>query len=125
MNKRILVIEDDPFAQEFYRMLLEKAGFILDISEDGDEIIKRITKDHFDILIIDINLKNTFLENKKIDGMDIFKRIRSIKYIPSIIITAYTKYKNENIDDIADEFILKPITDFNILLKKIEKIIER
>lgn len=125
--KNLLIIEDDPITITLYKYILKKAGFNLFILEDGNEIMQLLSISEIDLIIMDISLKNTYLDNQKIDGIKFSKYIKcNPKYnkIPIIIVTAYSgKIKEENFikDNMADKIITKPIVDFNMFINIIKE----
>ncbi|HPN36997.1 MAG TPA: response regulator [Melioribacteraceae bacterium] len=127
----LLVVEDDPFTRQFYDFLFSKFGFNLIQTEDGDEVFKVLNEKKVDLVIMDINLKNTFLENKKADGVIITRKIKEdpqFNNIPVMLVTAYQKKGGERnyLDDsLADDYIVKPITDYNELMNKVNKLISK
>lgn len=129
MSKKILIVEDDPFTQQFYSYFFARTSYEAIITENGDEIIDTLKNKKISLLILDINLKNTYLEDEKTDGVQIARYIRKnkdISPVPIILVTAYQDKigNNETFDrTIADDYILKPLNDFDELLNKIEKTI--
>jgi len=127
MTKKILIVEDDPFTQHFYKYFFAKTSYQTIITENGDEIINTLINKKISLLILDINLKNTYLNKKKTDGVEIARYIRDnnkIAPVPIILVTAYQeKIGNAKAFNraIADDYILKPLSDFDELLYKIEK----
>jgi len=126
-----LVIEDDPFTKVFYKKLLtDKLGYKIDLLEDGNKILEAVGKENYALIILDINLINSYLNGKKTDGVQISKTIKTKfpdKQIPILLITAYKKgNKTDNffVQSLADDYIIKPIADFNILLDKVTQLIE-
>jgi len=73
--KNILIVEDDPFTQDFYSFLLKRAGFNFLILEDGDVIINKLQFDDFDLVIMDISLKNSSINGTKVNGIQLTKHI--------------------------------------------------
>ncbi|NOX18794.1 MAG: response regulator [Chlorobi bacterium] len=131
MEKKILVIEDDPFTKIFYKKILsDKLGYKIDILEDGDKILEAVAVENYVLIILDINLINSYLDGKKTDGVQISKAIKTKfpdRNIPILLITAYKKgNKTDNffVQSLADDYIIKPIADFNILLDKVTQLIE-
>ena len=126
MNGKIIIVEDDPFSQEFYLLLFEKRGYDCVVEEDGDKLIKDIQNENVDLIIMDINLRNTYFEGEKIDGVQlsrIIKQNEKLKSIPILLITAYSDSIVENKyfeESMAEDYIIKPITDFNKLINKVE-----
>ncbi len=125
--KNLLIIEDDPITITLYKYILKKAGFNLFILEDGNEIMQLLSISEIDLIIMDISLKNTYLDNQKIDGIKFSKYIKcNPRYnkIPIIIVTAYSgKIKEENFikENMADKIITKPIVDFNLFINIIRE----
>lgn len=130
MNEKILIVEDDPFTQQFYKFFFERAKYDILITENGDQVFKYLQEEHVILLILDINLKNTYYNQKKTDGLEIAKMIKeNTDYcdVPILLVTAYqnklgnTQFFSERL---ADDYIIKPIYDFNELLAKVKKLIK-
>lgn len=68
-NKKILIIEDDQLLREFYHELLVSEGFQVDIAEDGDIGLNKITQGGYNLVLLDIMLP-------KKDGVQILKILR-------------------------------------------------
>lgn len=125
----ILIIEDDSFMQDFYKAFFKKIGMKIVILEETNDITNEIDKGNVVLIIMDINLRNTFLNNKRADGIK-FSRFIKVKYsqmqIPILLITAYPLLSfGENImsDSLADDYLIKPIIDYNKLIEKINKLV--
>ena len=129
MNKTILIIEDDPFSQDFYNFIFRKAGLKSLIMEDGDQILLELAKGEVGIIIMDINLKNTSLNGDRINGVKfsrIIKETEKYKSIPILLVTAYSISTNGDsffAESLADDYIVKPIIDYNELISKIKSLL--
>jgi len=129
MNPKIVVVEDDPFSQDFYKFIFSKAGYESLIIEEGDKLFEVLLHNDISLVIMDINLKNTYLNGEKTDGMKlsrIIKQDKRISKIPILLITAYTVSnigKDFFEESLAEDYITKPILDFNLLINKIKKLI--
>jgi len=128
MMEKIIVVEDDTFSQQFYKFLLEKHGYETLITDDLEAVLKDMEESLPVLIIMDVNLTNSFLNGKKIDGIDFSKYIKSnpkFQHIPILIITAHS-YESEKKkileDSLANDIFPKPIYDFNKLLNKIEEL---
>jgi CheY-like chemotaxis protein len=127
----LLIVEDDPFTRQFYDFLFSKFGFKIIQTEDGDEVFKILEDKKIDMIIMDINLKNTFLEKVKVDGVIITRKIKDnpkFKNIPVMLVTAYKNKggdRNYLDESLADDYIVKPITDYNELMNKVNKLISK
>ncbi len=130
MKKTLLIIEDDPFTQQFYSYLFPKDEFELIQTEDGSIAFEALEKGIVNLIIMDVSLKNTFYKNQKYDGLtltNLIKKDEKFKDIPLIMITAYKKLtKNSlNFDECtADDYIVKPITDFKMFLDKVRNLVK-
>lgn len=128
MNK-IVVVEDDPFAQHFYTYLLNKAGYKPVVLENGDVIIETLNTDEIKLVIMDINLKNTYYKGEKVNGIFLSRLIKQdavICKIPILLVTAYSPILKDDgffQESLADDYITKPIIDFNCLLDKVKTLI--
>ncbi len=128
--KNILIIEDDPFTIDFYNFVFKKAGFHPIVQEDGDKVIEILAADNINLIVMDINLKNTYLMGNKIDGVKLsafIKQKDGIKHPPVLLVTAYSPNLKESDflkESLAEDFIIKPVIDFNQLINKVNMLIE-
>ncbi|MFZ5906478.1 MAG: response regulator [Nitrospirota bacterium] len=106
--KRILIIEDEADLVELIAYNLKKEGFAVESSSDGDDALKKIRKEPYDLLILDLMLPG-------IQGMELCRIVRSdpkTARTPIIMLTA----KGEEIDRIlglemgADDYMAKPFS---------------
>jgi two-component system alkaline phosphatase synthesis response regulator PhoP/two-component system response regulator VicR len=113
MKRKILIVDDEEVIRKFLRIHLDKLGYEVMEAADGEQAIKELGKDDFDLLICDI------LMPKK-DGWEVIKEAKSnpkTKDIPVIILTA----KNEDSDmfkgyDLgASYYMTKPFTKGQLL----------
>jgi len=129
MSRKIIIVEDDPFSQDFYKFIFSKAGFETLITEDGEKLLDYLRQGDISLVIMDINLKNTYLNGEKTDGMKlsrVIKQEKLISKVPILLITAYTASnigKNFFEESLAEDYITKPILDFNLLINKVNKLI--
>ncbi|MCX6151068.1 MAG: response regulator [Ignavibacteriales bacterium] len=128
MKTNILVMEDDTFTQQFYGLLFNRAGFDSIITDEGDKFIETLENEQISIIILDLNLKNTYLKNERVDGISLAKKVKEdsrFAQIPILIVSAYKNLTNGRnfLDETgAEDYILKPISDFNELLKKVNNL---
>ncbi len=129
MSGRLLLIEDDPFTKKFYSHLFKKVNIPFLLSEDPAEIMSIVENEDVQLVLLDINLKNSSIDGKNVSGMELAKQIKQnakSSHIPVILVSAYKKNKEINYfleNGFADDYITKPITDLNLFLKKINKFI--
>lgn len=119
METRVLIVDKDKTFVKGLKYSLEQDGFIVDTLIDEKEILERIEKNKYNIVLLGIEPPNS-------SGLNICKSIREISKIPIIVMLE----KGEDIDVIlaleqgADDYIVKP---FNILVfkAKIKAILRR
>ncbi|MBW7841594.1 MAG: response regulator [Ignavibacterium sp.] len=127
--KRIIVVEDDMITQQFYSMFFNKNGFNVTVTDDGDKILDTLFNEDVGLILMDINLSNTYLNGIKTDGIKLAQIIKSneeFKNIPVVLVTAYSlssQVKNLLNETKAVDIISKPILDYNRFLKKINTFI--
>ena len=56
MNKKILLVEDDPFLIDIYTTKLSSSGFDTKVATKGEEAINKITEEIFDLVLLDVVL---------------------------------------------------------------------
>lgn len=101
---KILVIEDEKKIASFLRKGLEAAGFVVDVSHDGDEGFTLATTRPYDGVVLDIMLPGR-------DGLSILRNLRERKNpLPVVLLTARSEL-NERLEGLnlgADDYLTKP-----------------
>ncbi len=116
---KILLLEDDIFLGDLVREHLQERGFEVVLSSDGEDAYERIQQEHFDILLLDINVPG-------IKGSELLKLLREQKInTPAIFITSLNTAKDvkEGFAIGADDYIKKPF-EFEELDARLEHIIK-
>ena len=84
MKKTIMVVEDESIAAlELCETLRNMGYFVPEPVGSADKVIGAVIKEQPDAIFMDINLSNF------IDGIDVAQRIKLLKDIPLIYLTAY------------------------------------
>ena len=101
---KVLVVEDDKKLGGFLRKGLEARGFVVDLSDNGDEGYTLATTHSYDALVLDIMLPGR-------DGLSIVRNLRERRSaVPVILLTARSAL-NERLDGLntgADDYLTKP-----------------
>ena len=82
--KTILHVEDDALIVHVYRAPLERAGFQVEVAEDGLIAAKMLFKSRPDLLVLDLMIP-------KLSGRDVIKYIRStpaLQSLPIVILSS-------------------------------------
>lgn len=119
-NKKVLIAEDSSVIQNLTRKILEFQNFEICSVKNGKEVLKNLEKDHFDIILMDINMP-------QMDGMACAREIRKLSdkqksQIPIIAITGNAKnYSDQDFQDAGiNEYLQKPL-DFDKLVECVKK----
>lgn len=51
---RILVVDDSSLQQKMMAVMLRKLGFQADVAENGEEAVKALDKENYDVIFMDI-----------------------------------------------------------------------
>lgn len=90
--KKILVVEDDKFLANAYRIKLSKAGFEVKIAYDGEEVISTLETFTADLIILDLVMP-------KKDGFKVLQDLKeSEKWRNIPILIASNLGQQEDID---------------------------
>lgn len=114
----ILVAEDEFYIANLIKISLTQAGYHCILAEDGEQALKLVEKENFDLILLDIMMP-------KIDGYELLDYIRVYK-TPVIFITAKTSVsdKVKGLKLGAEDYITKPF-DTAELLARIEVVLRR
>jgi two-component system response regulator PilR (NtrC family) len=113
---RILIVEDEKSMREVLKILLEDEGYETMSASDGQDGIRRIQEDIFDIVITDIKMP-------KADGFEVLKKVKEISPTSIVImITAFgtTESTIEAMKLGAYDYIHKPfkIDEIRLIINK-------
>ena len=124
-GKKILLVEDNEMNLEIAAEILEDAGFVIDIAEDGDIAVEKMKgpeADDYDLILMDIQMP-------RMDGYEATRQIRALppadKHIPIIAMTAnaFEEDRKASLDAGMDEHISKPV-DIHKLKETLAKFLQ-
>lgn len=92
MSKKtlVLIIEDDSYISEMYKIKLESEDFEVIVAKDGIVGIKTLEKQKPDIVLLDVVMP-------KVDGFSVLKTIKKnpeLKEIPIVLLTNLSQKEN-------------------------------
>ena len=117
---KILVVDDERSMRDFLSIMLKKAGYDVTTAIDGDEAVKILHKDIFDLVITDLKMP-------KVDGLQVLKTVKELS--PDtvvIVITAFasTETTVEAMKEGAYDYITKPFQNDEMKIR-IKKALEK
>ena len=120
MNRRILIIEDDPETSAYLRKGLAEAGFTVETSANGREGLFLATGSGFDAIILDRMLP-------ELDGLSILRSVRAAGIATPVMMLTAMSAVDERVRGLkagADDYLIKPFS-FNELNARIETLLRR
>jgi two-component system alkaline phosphatase synthesis response regulator PhoP len=108
VQRRVLLVEDDPDIVELLAHYLTTDGWFVESSDDGRKALERIRADGYHLLILDLQLPG-------LDGLSLCAEVRRDKRtreIPVVMLTA----RGDEADRIvglemgADDYVVKPFS---------------
>ncbi len=113
MNKKVLIVEDDPDIAELISLHVGDAGYSSICVGDGEQAIAEFERSPPDLVILDIMLPG-------IDGLEVCKRVRKQnERIPILMLTA----KSTELDRVlgleigADDYLTKPFSVVELMAR--------
>ena len=100
---RILAVDDEGDIRELLRELLGRAGYDVDVADDGRAALRALFSARPDLVILDVNMPG-------LDGWQTLERIRDVSDVPVLMLTARTAEleKVRGLTRGADDYVTKP-----------------
>ena len=111
----ILLVEDEPDIADLIEFHLRKAGFEVQKAHNGEVALKLVSQQRFDLVVLDLMIP-------KIDGLEVFKRLRSkpsTASLPVIMLTAKGQASDRvaGLEAGADDYMTKPFSPKELVLR--------
>lgn len=119
MKRRILMIEDDADLAGITCDMLQSYGYDTRIAPGCEQAFSILTKERFDLLLLDINLPDG-------TGYELCRELRKVSKVPVIFASARTSEddKVKGLDTGGDDYLEKPYS-LRELLARIQALIRR
>jgi two-component system response regulator PilR (NtrC family) len=115
IKDRILVADDEQSMREFLDIMLKKEGYKVSLASNGEEVVKLMDNDLFDLVLLDIRMP-------KLDGISALKKIKVIA--PETIVIMITAYASADtaikaMKEGAYDYITKPfkVEEIKLIIK--------
>ena len=102
---RVLVVEDDPTVAEVVARYLVREGFDVQSASDGQVALQRAIASPPDLMVLDLMLPG-------LDGLEVFRRLREVTPVPTIMLTARGDEGDRvlGLEIGADDYVSKPFS---------------
>ena len=117
---RILIVEDEKDLADALAKGLNRQGYAVDVAYDGEEALRLVEVNGYDLLILDLNLP-------KVDGVEVCRRIRASGSPTGILMLTGRSSPDDRVkglDQGADDYLVKPF-HFPELLARVRAILRR
>lgn len=108
----VLVVDDNQDLCQLYRRVLLRAGYSVELAENGLEAVNQIKTKNFDLVILDVNMP-------VMSGLDVISWVRLEHAGPQpkvIIITSNTMVEHMDTSNLADLLLTKPVSLGDLVL---------
>jgi two-component system response regulator PilR (NtrC family) len=115
IKDKILVADDEQSMREFLDIMLKKEGYKVSLASNGEEVVKLVDNDLFDLVLLDIRMP-------KLDGISALKKIKVIA--PETVVIMITAYASADtaikaMKEGAYDYITKPfkVEEIKLIIK--------
>ena len=111
-GSKILVVDDESDITELITLYMERDGFVVHSTDNGEDAIRMARELQPDLILLDISLKS-------IDGFEVCKQIRTISNVPILFISC----KSDDTDIIhgltvgGDDYMTKPFSPSQLVAR--------
>ena len=116
-----LVVDDNWYNCDIFRIALEKAGYGVDIAYNGRDGLGLLQSKSYRILVIDLQMPG-------LDGFGVLNLIKDTpirKNMYVLVVTANAYMATEELDGLSDMVMFKPvdITDLTSFLERVKRMV--
>ena len=109
---RVLVVDDEPMVRDVLARYLKQSGFEVEAASDGERALAAFDARRPDLVLLDLMLP-------RLDGFEVFRRIRAQGDSPVIMITArgQTTDRIAGLEIGADDYVSKPFSPAEVVAR--------
>ncbi len=121
MSSKILLVEDDAALGQMYQTLLSNHGYQVKLCSDGEQALSTAVEYGPDLILLDIMMPKL----SGFDVLDILHNTPQTAYAKIIILTALGEPADrvKAMERGANDFLVKPETSTQDVLKRIEDVL--
>ncbi|MEK7663970.1 MAG: response regulator [Patescibacteria group bacterium] len=97
---KILLVDDDSFILDIYSSQLKLAGYSVDIANNANRALEKITNNYPDLLILDLNL-DTKKPGPK-EGVDVLRKIRQDPKTKNLNVITISNYSEKDYPELSN-----------------------
>jgi DNA-binding response OmpR family regulator len=111
-HSKILIVDDDKKTVNLVKLYLEKDGYQVLTSYDGQQALELARQKQPDLVVLDLMLP-------EVDGLDVCRILRAESKIPIIMLTAKTTEQDKllGLDLGADDYVTKPFSPRELMAR--------
>lgn len=116
-QKKILVVDDDPFIRALLVAWLQEAGYTVATASDGQQALEQISRERPDVLLLDLMMP-------KLDGYSVARLVRyqeDTRHLPIIVLSADVRAPQKLNGVRVDGVLSKPF-DLDEVLARISQL---
>lgn len=103
MDRKILVVDDEPEMAEMLERALAKENYVVLVALSGREGLRQVHRHQPDLVVLDVMMPD-------MSGWETLRRLREFSQVPVIMLTAVNEEnaKVQGLDLGADDYVTKP-----------------
>ena len=117
-QQRVLVVDDEEPLRILYKAELEEEGYEVLLASKARQALELVRSDPVNVIVLDLKMPD-------IDGIEALQKFMGIKpYIPVIINSAYSNFRDNFMTWAAEEYVVKS-PDLKELKSKIRNVLHQ
>jgi two-component system response regulator RegX3 len=112
MDRRLLIIDDDPLMTDSLEFLLQQEGYDVTVAGTGSDALEAVRTNPRDRVLLDVGLPS-------LNGVEVGRRLRAFWNGPVIVLTARRQEADKviGLDAGADDYVTKPFSSSELLAR--------
>jgi len=112
MDRRLLIVDDDPLLTDSLGFLLQQEGYDVAVAGTGSDALDIVRTSPPDLVLLDVGLPD-------LNGVEVCRRLRGFWNGPVIVLTARRQEADKviGLDAGADDYVIKPFSSSELLAR--------